>query len=250
MLLFFRVFTLLWCCVVVHLGADAQISKQIIGRWEYDNVRKINSSELVTGGALKSLVGESSFYEIQEGSAYTSNVNNVFSRGSWKLAGNILTLTSSAGKVRTFEVVTVTKGALVLLIKGEAYHTFIRNKQVLTAANIYSEKEAPLVKPEALMRRWILIELHDSLESKNVNEGMTSFVKGGWYDFRPNGAYVKKMIFKEKTGKWKLSDANRTLIMVDDDGQGAVWHIRFVSATRLELNKPNSSMRHIFMALQ
>jgi hypothetical protein len=234
------------------IAVDKQIpiDKQIIGRWEYENIRKINSSELISGGGLKSLVGENSFYELQGNNTYTCHLNNVFSRGTWKLTGSVLTLSSNSGNVRIMEVITVTKGALVLLAKAEGYHTFVKNKQILQAGNLHADKELISMKPEAIMRRWILVELHDSLENKNVNDGMTSFVKGGWYDFRPNGGYVKKMIFKEKTGKWKLSDGNRTLVMVDDDGQGSIWHIGFVSATRLELNKPNSTMKHIFVALQ
>jgi hypothetical protein len=250
------VFVIACICFAVHPESfgqgekKIQVEKQIIGRWEYDNIRKVSSSELISGGGLKSLVGENSFYELQDNNTYTCHLNNVFSRGTWKLAGSVLTLSSSSGTLRIFEVITVTKAALVLLVKAEGYHTFAKNRQILPAGNLHPEKEPTFMKPEAIMRKWILVELHDSLENKNVNDGMTSFVKGGWYDFRPNGGYIKKMVFKEKTGKWKLSDGNRTLVMVDDDGQGAIWRIGFVSATRLELHKPNSTMKHIFMAMQ
>jgi hypothetical protein len=240
---------LLVCTVFSISSAYSQTKDLLSGRWEYENIRKLNSDDVITSSKLQNVIGENSFYEFQSDNIYSCFVNNVFSRGKWKLTDSQLVLNSN-GKIQTFEVVTLTNHSLVLYAKGEAFHTLIKQKQIIPVSDHASPKGEAASVPAHMARKWVLIELHDSLENHSINERMTSFVRGGWYDFRSQGIYVKKMIGKEKSGKWKLTEGNKTLIMVDDDGLGAVWHIGFVSNSRLVLHKPNSTMKHIFMAIQ
>jgi hypothetical protein len=243
-----NVLLLIWSFFSVG-HAFSQTNDLLSGRWEYENIRKLNSGDVITSSKLQSVVGENSFYEFQSDNRYSCFVNNVFSRGKWKITDSQLVLNSN-GKIQSFEIVTLNNQSLVLYAKGEAFHSLVRQKQIIPVSEHSSPKGEAASIPDDMARKWVLIELHDSLENHNINERMTSFVKGGWYDFRTQGSYVKKMIGKEKTGKWKLTEGNRTLIMVDDDGLGAVWHIGFVSTSKLVLNKPNSTMKHIFLAIQ
>jgi hypothetical protein len=244
-----NVFLLIWTVFSIS-HAFSQTKDLLSGRWEYENIRKLNSSDVITSSKLQSVIGENSFYEFQSDNRYSCFVNNVFSRGKWKLTESNQLVLNSDGKIQSFEIVTLNNHSLVLYAKGEAFHTLIRQKQIIPVSDHSSAKGEAAFIPDHMARKWVLIELHDSLENHSINERMTSFVRGGWYDFRSQGNYVKKMIGKEKTGKWKLTEGNRTLIMIDDDGLGAVWHIGFVSASKLVLNKPNSTMKHIFMAIQ
>src|SRR5690606_9289493 len=103
---------------------------------------------------------------------------------------------------------------------------------------------------DELSRKWLLTEFRDSLETAEVNDQMTAIVKGSWFDFRKDGRYSRKMITHEKSGRWKFQNGNRTLIMIDDDGFGSVWNISFISPTELVLQRPGTSVQHIFRPFQ
>ncbi len=241
---------------VISLVANgsAQVREKLIGKWDYYTIRNVEEKEPISRSMLKIVVGEDSFFNFYRDGKYVSFENNAYFQGNWKLADNnrMLVLTSELGNTQSFEVVSLTAHTLVLLIRDDAYHTLVKDSQPFQLAR----NEAPpdpgtaTATSEELSRKWVLTEFRDSLETADVNEQMTLIVKGSWFVFRKDGGYSKKMITHAKSGKWKFQNGNRTLIMIDDDGFGSVWNISFISPAKLVLQRPGTSVQHIFRAFQ
>jgi len=246
----FVVLLLMACCGV----ALAQPRELLVGRWEYEQIRLIDESEPFSQSMLKIVVGNNSYYHFSKEHEYVVHQNNSTTSGQWALSDSNrkLILTSDKGNITSFEIVSLTRNTLVFLVKGQAYHTLTKTKDSHHEVVHHAKQEVHTVRasPDQLLRKWVLIELQDSLGNQDVNRKMTEFVKGGWFEFRGNGIYSKKMITREKNGEWKFHNDNRTIIMMDEDGFGAVWNICFISQARLILQKPGSSVKHVFTALQ
>lgn len=248
-----RIFISVLILCFISATVFTQPRELLIGKWDYHAIRKVQEAEPMPEPLLKIVVGNNSFFNFSRNHRYVAYENNYYARGEWQLDHNnsTLVLIPESGIRQTFEIVTLSKSTLILLKQGDAYHTLVKNREPFHQVKNHVSPEAGIAQatPEEISRRWVLLELQDSLESEEVNKQMTEFVKGGWYDIRANGVYAKKMITQEKTGRWKLQNENRTIIMIDDDGFGSVWNISFVSPAKLILQRPGTSIRHIFTAL-
>ena len=246
--------TITWFITFSFDSAIAQTNELLVGRWEYDQIRLVDESEPFSQSMLKIVVGSNSYFHFAKNHEYVINQNNAVSAGQWRLSDNNtkLILTSDRGNITTYEIISLTKNTLVFLIKDKAYHTLTRAKDSHHDAVQHPRHDVHTVRAtsEQILKKWVLVELEDSLGNQEVNKKMTEFVKGGWYEFKNNGYYAKKMITREKNGEWKFQNDNRTIIMMDEDGFGAVWNICFISSARLVLQKPGSSVRHVFTPLQ
>jgi hypothetical protein len=247
----FRICVLL--LLTVFFNSPAQVRELLIGKWDYHTIRNIDEAEPISRSLLKIVVGDNSFYQFTKDQKYIAFENNSFHNGDWRLEQNNtkLVLVSELGNTYTFEIISLTKHTLVLLIKGEAYHTLVRSHGLFkgnqsSVSSIPGEVQASI---EELSKKWVLTQLMDSLETSEINIQMTEFVKGGWFEFNGNGSYAKKMITHEKNGVWKFQNDNRTIIMIDEDGFGSVWNICFISGAKLILQRPGTSIQHIFTAL-
>ncbi|HLT75649.1 MAG TPA: hypothetical protein VKZ68_11195 [Ohtaekwangia sp.] len=250
-----RTATLILLILALFASGKAQIREKLIGKWDYYTIRNVEEKEPISRSMLKIVVGENSFYNFYRDGKYILFENNAYFKGNWKLADNNkkLVLTSELGTTQSFEVVSLSANTLVLLIKNDAYHTLVRDNQPFHLTRIENQTDPAgtvVGSADELSRKWLLTEFRDSLETAEVNDQMTAIVKGSWFDFRKDGRYSRKMITHEKSGRWKFQNGNRTLIMIDDDGFGSVWNISFISPTELVLQRPGTSVQHIFRPFQ
>lgn len=239
--------------MISFIPGSGQVPELLIGKWDYHTIRNVDDEQPINKSLLKIVVGNNSFYQFARDHSYISYENNAYFQGEWKLAENNrkLLLTSARGTIQVFEVISITKHTLVLLIKDQAYHTLVRGTEPVHFSAKGNDHETGIARASAedICRKWVLTELRDSLETREVNIQMTEFMKGGWFDLSANGVYARKMITHEKKGHWKFHNDNSTLIMIDDDGFGAVWNICFISPGKLVLQRPGTSIQHIFTSL-
>jgi hypothetical protein len=247
-------FPLTLCLLLrLFLFGSAQTPELLTGKWDYHSIRKVNEEEPMSGVLLKIVVGDKSFYRFGKDNKYTLFENNSYVRGKWELSSRNtrLMLTTESGIARTVDIVSITRSTLVLLVDGKAYHTFVKSgSNGAEDVQVLSPPDGTVAaSKEQLARHWVITELRDSLENEEINRRMTDFLKGGWVELRSDGMYSRKMVTDEKTGHWKFQNDNRTIIMMDEDGFGSVWNICYVSPSKLILQKPGTSVRHIFTAL-
>lgn len=234
-----------WC--------SAQTS--IVGKWNYAGIRPIDSDPW-SQTLIDIMIGKNSYKQFYANNLYTAYENEKETYGRWTLSNDNkkLVTISYDGNVRTFEITRLTNDTLVILGNKKVSGTLVKD----TTAGTPFVKDVPqLTEPvrgtvRKISKKWILkatTTASATEEEKMANQIVSTALRSSWYDFKSDGVVFSKF-GTLKTLTWYFENKNKSIVIVDDNGDGSLWDIISVTGSQLIIQKPHASTQLIFEADQ
>lgn len=240
--------------LLLSIAYASSAQQSLVGQWNYVGIQPVDSDPW-SQTLIDIMIGKNSYKEFFSNNRYTAYENNQITHGRWELIDSDHKLMTIAydGEVRTFEITKLTGDSLIILGKKKTYGTLVKDP----AANNKSVEEAPQNGPSVratvkkISKKWIfkdtrLIATPTEAE-KAANRIFTNTFRSSWYDFQPDGvAHSKFTDLKKLT--WYFQNENKSIVILDENGDGSLWNIIAITSSQLILQKPHASTQLIFEA--
>ena len=226
----------------------------VVGKWNYVGIQPVDSDPW-SQKLMDIMIGKNSYKQFFSNNRYTAYENNQTTHGRWELVdGNHKLMTIAYdGEVRTFEITKLTGDTLIILGKQKTYGTLVKD---LNASN-QSVEEGPQnstpvrATAKKISKKWILKDTKlittPTEEEKIANRIFTNALRSSWYDFKSDGTAHSK--FTElKNLKWYFQNNDKSIVILDENGDGSLWNIISITTTQLVLQKPHAATQLIFEA--
>jgi len=224
----------------------------IIGKWNYVGIQPVGSDPW-SQQLIDIVIGENSYKQFYPNNLYTTFENDRKTYGRWKYTDNRLVTTSYDGEIRTFEITKLTNDTLIVLGKKKTYGTLVKDLNASEEFVVEPPQNSTPIRSttKQISKKWILKDTRlistPTEEEKMANRIFTNVLRSSWYDFKSDGVVHSKFT-SLKTLKWYFENQNKSIVMIDDNGDGSVWNIISISKSELILQKPHAATQLIFDA--
>ena len=230
-----------WC--------SAQTS--IVGKWNYVGIRPLDSDPW-SQTLIDIMIGKNSYKQFYANNLYTAYENEKETYGRWTLSkdNKKLETMSYDGNLRSFEITKLTNDTLIILANKKVSGTLVKD----TATGKPFVKDLPQhtapvpATMKAISKKWILKATTTAAateEEKKVNQIFSDALRSSWYDFKSDGV-VHSKFGSLKTLQWYFENKNKSIVIVDDNGDGSLWNIKAITESQLIIQKPHASTQLVF----
>jgi len=241
---------LLFACV-----CSAQVpNSALVGKWNYAGVQPVDSDPW-SQRLIDIMIGKNSYKQFYANNLYAVHENDTTTYGRWELIdnGHKVVTTSYSGDIRTFEITKITNDTLIFLGKKKIYGTLI--KDVNASEDFVGEPSQNSITVRAtakqIRKKWILKDIKlittPTEAEKMANRIFAKALQSSWYEFKSEGIALSKFT-SLKTLKWYFANTNKSIVMVDENGDGVLWNVIAITNSQLILQKPHASSQLVFEA--
>ena len=221
--------------VAGFLNSNAQIKNDVTGKWKMKSIvndGKMDSAAMVS---VKEMMKDF-FLHLKENKKYKSNFLNNIEEGTWTYEPNTskLELTSTRGKGEKFKLKLLTSETALYSIGGEDAMILMRDSV---------KKEDLIEKPavnltfvsiteKQLCKKWYLKKRVVPGQSEDVVKRASDLMKGAFIHFKTDKTFKVEILKISESGKWKLSNGNKT-ITLSADNESKISNVISISETEL-----------------
>jgi len=145
----------------------------------------------------------------------------------------------------------MTNDTLIILGKKKTYGTLVKDVNAGDDFVKDTLQNSPLIRGtiKKISKKWTLKDTKlistPTVEEKMANRIFTNTLRLSWYDFKSDGVVLSKFNDLKKM-KWYFENKNKSIVIVDDNGDGSLWNIISITTTELILQKPHAATQLIF----
>lgn len=221
----------------------------LYGKWEYASIKNLKTDELLARSTIKFFLSDTASYCFA--AHLLKSINPKVKYGSWSLDKdkNSLIIKQEDGNILQHEVVKLTRDTLQFIFNKKGLHTLVKINQDTTFKyeTIAIEYSTQAATNNQISKLWNLDQIENIEQGQETKNLIKSMLKTT-YDIRNNGEIITKS-FREKKGKWKLTNENTTLeIILDDYEGGHIWQILEISDHVLKLKKKGGRNTFVYVS--
>lgn len=230
----------------------AQSNKDVVGKWRFESLRRVGEEEPASRASMEFVLGKNSYKQLFWNNTYAAYDNERISYGRWKFkeGKRKIIMTGFNGGIRSYEIEKLANDTLVLLSHSKVYATLVRDKE---ASETPAQEPALNIIPvkataKQISKRWLLTEtkqLTEPTKEEQLSSIIRSALKGSWYDFKSDGVALLRFNSLKKA-TWHFDNKNKSIVVMESNGDGTLWHIISVSDSQLILQRPHASAQLIF----
>ena len=236
-----RLISILFFFFLISTYPKAQTTNSIVGKWKFQELYNTNGMDSTGVNMLKQMFSEMTIY-LKENNHYKAELMTK-DEGTYEYekTSKKLTLISNKGTKSELELSVLTNETLLL--------SFGKGKSIILKKTIASpddEKETASKKIELvsittnqLCKKWFLNKRYLPNRTEEQLKTITELFKGTYFDFKSDNTYTVKIGQITESGKWNLSNGNRTLNLIAN-GETKIWNIKKVSENEIQMIRGNT----------
>lgn len=233
------------------VNGNAQTTDSIVGKWKFQELYNTTGMDSAGVKMLQQMFSEMTIY-LKENKHYKSELmSKDEGTYSYEKASKKLTLISNKGNKSELELSFLTKETLLLSFgKGKS----IVLKKIDSDSN--DDKEEVLKKIELvsitskqLCKKWFLKKRYLPNRTEEQLKTVTELFKGTYFDFKSDFTYTVRIGKISETGKWSLSNNDRTLNLTANN-ETKIWNFKKVSEQEIEMIRGNTEEFWVFSTME
>jgi hypothetical protein len=226
----------------------------IVGKWQCTAFQPLNS-EPYSQELIDYFLGKDNYRTFYSNNQYLLSERNKLYFGNWELSevNNKLVITiSDGGDIRSFKIVKLTNDTLILLNWKKATLLFSKIEENVLDTLIQPQiiNSSVVATSKQICKKWILkdIKLENSFtkEEKLANTIFSNAFKSSWYSFSKDGTALSYFGELLKLN-WYFTNENKSIAIVDENGDGSLWNIKSISDSELVIQKPLANTQLFFI---
>jgi len=233
---------------ICFVKLNAQKVDSIFGNWKFSKLHSTDGADSIGISLMKEMFKEMTIY-LKPNYHYKANlIKKEEGTFEYDVKSKKLTLSSNNGKKSSLIFENYQNETAII---GLDEKLKILLQKIPTT--LEDEKEELVTKPllvsitsAQLCKKWFFSERFVPNKSEKILKMVNEVFKGSFFDFKKDKTYNMKTGEITQTGKWSLTNENKTILLTVDN-ESSIWNVKKVTGNELILFKGNTEEYWTFL---